>query len=1222
MNIRLWHDGILWFAWNNSLEYFLLAASSLIVNRCKKASPVMTRVRAIPAILICLFLFSSGPVFFDEFRAFWADAWHSGFENSGTTQSLVDYVSGCNGNTIILEVRKRADAYYNSPTEPKATSVTPADGYDSLADAIVRSHAAGLELHAWAVTYRVWEGTSGPAHSTPEHLWYQHPEWFMLDDTGNQFAGATTNLDPGVPAVEDYLVNLFLYIVENYDIDGITLDYIRYPGLAWGYNSTSVARFNAEYGRTGNPSSTDTLWQNWRRDQISNLVKRLYLEVKAVKPQVKIGAAVWKTADSGNSGYLQDWDRWMANHWLDYVSPMNYTTDNTTFHNNSADNLSREYGHHVYVAPGSYMNTAANNVTQMLDLQSMGAHGMALYSYAVPNEEYNQSTARSTMLAGPWSAPASIPDMPWLSNPTKGYIKGYVKDASGKAIYPAIVTISSLGDSDKDSGTGFYGFSEVSPGTYSVASTADGYVSRTQTVTVTAGNVSTLNFTLALDTVKPVISNMRAESVQATNALIKWTTDKESTSQVDYGTTSSYGAATTEDLNRVTAHAVQLTGLSPNTTYHFRVRSFDAARNVSVSCDCTFSTSVYDAVGDLITDTGFSSTGSWFVSTSASDKYGASYHWASTSTNANVYCTWSPTIIVAGTYDVYCWYPQGTNRSSQARWQVVYDGGSSEVRVNEQTNGGQWIKIADAKPFIAGTSGYVRTYVATGDTGKVVMADAVKLVYADTTAPSVPANLTASAYSTTQIALSWAGSTDNIGLAGYKIFRNGKEIATTTSNSYIDSNLISNTAYSYYVQAYDLAQNISGSGNTVTRCTLSIAPWTTSITCDKPVDKWQSEQEFTFTAVGGFGAGRVQYYKYAWDRNSTHTFSGSESSWSSGALTVTVPLSGQWYLHVTGYNADNVASGTYTYGSFNCDLSVPYIEGVTADAYADAAGQLSASWTASDDESGIAECQYAVGTTAENLGSVVGWTSTGVSNSATTSGIVLTPGTAYYIGVKAKNGAGTWSAAAVSEKVVAASVVTRIADAKSRPDGVALILKLKPVTANFGESFYMEETDRSSGLKVEATSPEEGSLADVGGILATVNGERVLTLALAKGVSAGEVLTPVFVRNINIGGVPLNKYTPGVYGGIGLNNIGLLIKTAGRVIRLESGCMYIDDGSAAVDALGAHGVKVLTSALRDIPSLDDYIVICGISSTEQSQKGVNRLIKPRRDSDMTSYQNR
>ena len=79
----------------------------------------------------------------------------------------------------------------------------------------------------------------------------------------------------------------------------------------------------------------------------------------------------------------------------------------------------------------------------------------------------------------------------------------------------------------------------------------------------------------------------------------------------------------------------------------------------------------------------------------------------------------------------------------------------------------------------------------------------------DTTAPSVPTGLTAAAVSSSQINLSWTASTDNVGVSGYRVFRGGTQIATTSTTSFANTGLSASTTYSYTVAAYDAAGNLS-----------------------------------------------------------------------------------------------------------------------------------------------------------------------------------------------------------------------------------------------------------------------------------------------------------------------------------------------------------------------------------------------------------------------------
>src|SRR3990170_1669525 len=92
------------------------------------------------------------------------------------------------------------------------------------------------------------------------------------------------------------------------------------------------------------------------------------------------------------------------------------------------------------------------------------------------------------------------------------------------------------------------------------------------------------------DTTAPVLSNITTGSITSSGAVITWTTDEQSTSQIEHGTTTSYGSSTTLDSTLVTSHSVSISGLSSWTTYHFRVKSQDGSGNLTVSSDFTFTT--------------------------------------------------------------------------------------------------------------------------------------------------------------------------------------------------------------------------------------------------------------------------------------------------------------------------------------------------------------------------------------------------------------------------------------------------------------------------------------------------------------------------------------------------------------------------------------------------------------------------------------------------------
>lgn len=94
-----------------------------------------------------------------------------------------------------------------------------------------------------------------------------------------------------------------------------------------------------------------------------------------------------------------------------------------------------------------------------------------------------------------------------------------------------------------------------------------------------------------LDSAAPVISSVSAHDIGSDSATISWTTDEGATSQVEYGTTASYGSTTTLDSSYQTSHSVSLTGLDPAGLYHYRVYSLDSSGNLATSSDNTFTTS-------------------------------------------------------------------------------------------------------------------------------------------------------------------------------------------------------------------------------------------------------------------------------------------------------------------------------------------------------------------------------------------------------------------------------------------------------------------------------------------------------------------------------------------------------------------------------------------------------------------------------------------------------
>ena len=539
-------------------------------------------------------------------------------------------------------------------------------------------------------------------------------------------------------------------------------------------------------------------------------------------------------------------------------------------------------------------------------------------------------------------------------------------------------------------------------------------------------------------------------------------------------------------------------------------------------------------------------------------------------------------------------------------------------------------------------------------------------------------------------------------------------LSGTGGAGYIDEGgLTPNTPYTRIIRAFNGSLD-SWNSSSATRWTLSTPPSTSNVTCNKPAGVWSGSAQFIFTAVGGFGAGTVSGYSYAWDQSPTHSFSGTEPVWNSGDLVLTAASAGSWYLHLRGFNGEQVPNGTLDLGPYRFDGTPPRNPTAAAEVHGapngawqsnvsdpaftwtgafdnasgiagylvyfgtdeqgtsggfvssasfdpapvdtgtyylrvrarDAAGnyadewatlftfkydasappapvvaddgpysgsktKIHAQWSADDPESGISEFSFAVGTSA-GADDVVGWTSCGSSREAVISipEPGLSVGPTYYVSVKARNGAGAWSAVGSSDGIQLAPNAGTIAHAKSLADGVPVALENKIVTAAFPGCYYVEESDRTSGILVLGVGPDVGAAVTIGGLMGLNSvGERAILSPVAVvelPPDPSRVPRPLFLASRRLGGADFNAYTPGASGGIGLNNVGLLVTVSGRVTGVGDHELVLSDGSSD----GAIKVISPGGGLGGVET-GDYVIATGISSLERVESDLKPVVRLR-----------
>lgn len=437
----------------------------------------------------------------EEFRALWVDAWGVGFLDQTQVTQLVQDARNHNFNAIVVQMRRRGDAFYmpQPPNQdPRTTAISAS--YDALAEIISQAHTGTprLEVHCWVTTNLIWSNETTPP-SQAGHMYNQHPEYLMKNSSGATYIGEGYYADPGHPDAMKWNYNMAVDIVTNYDIDGFHWDYIRYPAQDSGYNDTAIARYNAEFGLTGQPLPSDGQFSSWRRRQVSDFLRWTNADLYAIKPNLIISTAVFANRSDAYTYRFQDWAAWNNDGILDISMPMNYTSNNSTFTSRVDDAYNHQGVRVAYIGQGAYLNTKENTVTQLNYVRNKPMWGTVFYSYRVPNSGTVDRAATFAYVRDNYQPTwADTPALPWKATPNTGIVKGIVTRAdTGEIVYNATVSIDAgLGFSQKSCVRGSYAFYDADDGSWTVTASAAGLGQASESVTVIPGQVVTVNLVL------------------------------------------------------------------------------------------------------------------------------------------------------------------------------------------------------------------------------------------------------------------------------------------------------------------------------------------------------------------------------------------------------------------------------------------------------------------------------------------------------------------------------------------------------------------------------------------------------------------------------------------------------------------------------------------------------------------------------------------------------
>lgn len=725
-----------------------------------------------------------GPGNLGEERHLWISVGDA-FTNLATLEDILVRAKANNFTAVDILARYRGDAYYvpnrTDATYPNpepfgsrigTTTVSPEN--DPLQYAIDRGHELGLKVFISFSAFVVSPNNTYPDFLPEDSvMWYQPTSGAARPMLSSEGEGLWA--DPGREDVREYTKNILMDIVTNYDIDGVVFDRVRYPGTRFGFNPQAIA----DMGFTTTPSPFNAAFRDARRDAITDFIQECYEEVTAKKPWIVMGATPIAYGSGMSDTYnnvFQHWPTWTARKTANRVV---------------------DFGCIDLMQPQFYRLMSSGAPATNKTLMEKAIFG----DTAVDSNDFGLMPGAYTMLA------------PLMYHPTEGdaamsqanaqnFTDARDLDLSGFGVFPAVRTLNDM-NLIRDPGASSAG-TDVLAGT----PTPVDYL-----------------FKAGYDTIAPnAVTNFDATPQSRGSVVFTWDTPVPA---ADGETPEYYYIYKSTSQPIIENYANLVTKLPAKGNWHhepvgeagayfYKIVPADDYNNRGPATEIGPITvdGIAPTPADIIVDDADATlAGAWVVSSSSADKYGPTYTFTYKGTGART-ATFTANIPETGNWTVSEWHPQGTNRATDARHTIEFNGGSDSLTVDQRSNGGQWNPIGTYS-FDAGNSYSV--IIDDLFTGSVVMADAIKWSYAPTPTaiPDAPTNLVATAQSTSEIHLTWADNSTNE--QGFEIERTicgGTTIiipVPADTTSFTDTGLATDTEYKYVIRAWSTGTQSSDS---------------------------------------------------------------------------------------------------------------------------------------------------------------------------------------------------------------------------------------------------------------------------------------------------------------------------------------------------------------------------------------------------------------------------
>jgi len=336
-------------------------------------------------------------------------------DDLGRLEAMVRTAADAGIANLYLQVYRGGRSWYASDLaddEPYRRAIAR-QRYDPLQFALGLAHSKGLRVHAWMNLFNLGKRREGPVQarlgqaaftrdsrgrSLLDYDFSRPPgddgKWVMLDTPGYW-------LDPGDSQVQAALTALVEELVSRYPtLDGVHFDYIRYPygiptvpgsrysnGLDFGYGERSVARFQAETGFSAFAAKDDPSvaqrWDDWRREQLGRFLRHVRGQLRRLKRDLALSAALLAWPDRAYLSAYQDWRLWLEEGLLDQGIVMNYTRDGRLAHYLTRQAVAFRGRSKLFVGLGAYalLDQPDLLAQQIRDARQQGADGVVLFSY-------------------------------------------------------------------------------------------------------------------------------------------------------------------------------------------------------------------------------------------------------------------------------------------------------------------------------------------------------------------------------------------------------------------------------------------------------------------------------------------------------------------------------------------------------------------------------------------------------------------------------------------------------------------------------------------------------------------------------------------------------------------------------------------------------------------------------------------------------------------------